>query len=480
MDRRQKMLLSTLLSVFLSSVCFLLVLAISNDNQKSWDLTVDKRHSFSPQTESLVSRLTQDVKLYAFVDPNGSTKEIEEILEKYRKLSPTHFHYEIVDLQKKPTLAETLQVKSYGQAVLERVEKDLPEGETPRRERVFGFEESTITNAITRLFRTSEKSVYFVVGHGERELGDDQNFGLSQLASSLRSEGYIAKPLHLIEAKSVPDDAALVVMAGPTGQLLDKEQSIIDAYLRESGKLFFWTDIKTPDSYVQWLSPYGVTLEKQLILDSESQAANAEPVIPIGQTYSPEHPITQRFAGITAFAMARPLILGEVTVEGLTGTTEGLVQTGENAFAVPLQDLLAGKEISFSSEGHVRARYTLAVAGKYTSTQAEPTEPSPSPTPDEPKAEESTRIIVSSSVNAFSNGFLTQAGNRDFCLNAINWLAESEDQITVRAKDPRVLPLSLAKRTQDWLYFIFCALIPFLSAFTGILIAYYRRKGEKL
>ncbi len=190
MDRRQKMQLSILSSVFLSLVCFLLVLAISNDNQKSWDLTADKRHSFSPQTESLVSKLSQDVKLYVFIDPQGSSKMVEDLLERYRKLSPSRFQYEIVDLQKNPTRAEQLQVRSYGQGVLERVEKDLQEGELPRRERVFAFNESDITNALTRLIRTGERSVYFVVGHGERDFGDIQHHGVSDLSSSLRTEGY--------------------------------------------------------------------------------------------------------------------------------------------------------------------------------------------------------------------------------------------------------------------------------------------------
>ncbi len=212
-------------------------------------------------------------------------------------------------------------------------------------------------------------------------------------------------------------------------------------------------------------------------MDSESQAVNAEPVMPIGQAYSPDHPVTRAFASLTAFSMARPLTLGEVALPKLVGTTTALVHTGDKAFTMPLDELLSGKDVTFSSEGRTPGRYVLAAAGKYTSGSASP---DPSPTPGNPPAESSTRIVVSSSSDAFSNGSLTQVSNRDFCLNAVNWLAESEDQITVRAKDPKILPLSLAKRTQDWLYFIFCGLIPFLSAFTGILITYYRRKGEKL
>ena len=73
MERRQKFLVSTLISVSLALAAFLLILAISNDFRKSWDDTADQRHSFSPQTIDFVSALQVPVKFYAFVDPNGDS-----------------------------------------------------------------------------------------------------------------------------------------------------------------------------------------------------------------------------------------------------------------------------------------------------------------------------------------------------------------------------------------------------------------------
>lgn len=476
-ERRQKMLVSTMISVIMALVVFLLVMAISNDSQKSWDLTVDQRYSFSPQTEQVVSGLTQNVKLYAFVDPAGSSQVIEELLDRYRKLSP-HFEYEVVDLQKDPSLAERMKVRNYGVGVLEKVEKDLPEGELPRRERILRFDEATITNGLTKLLRSEEKVVYFVAGHGERRPDRKETREMTQLSASLRTEGYTSKVLSLADVEKVPEDATLLIAAGPTGELLDKEQAVLDAYLRSSGKLFFMADIQTPEYYVEWLKPYGFTIEDSVLVDETSAKVGAEPVTPIGAEFSPDHPITKGFANFTAFTLARPIDLGEISAEGLAGNTTSLVQTQETAFRIPLKDILDGQTVTFSAEGKTPGRYTLAAAGRYSAEGATP-EPTPSPG-EEQKTPPQTRVVVSSSADTFSNSFLGQAGNRDFCLNAINWLAESENQITVRAKDPRVQPISLSKQTQNWLYFLFCLLIPFLSAFTGILITYYRRKGEKL
>ena len=478
MNRRQRMLTSTLTSVFLALLCFLLILAISNDFQKSWDITADQRHSFSPQTIQLVSDLKQEVKLYAFVNPTGDSSVVDKLLDRYRKLSPQNFTYEIVDLQKDPLIAERLQVRSYGQGVLEKVE-DLPEGQIPRRERILSFDEASITNGLTKLLRSEEKTVYFVVGHGERRPDKQEPSEMGQLVSSLRTEGYTATALPLAEATEIPKDASLLVMAGPTGNMLPKEREIVQEYLDNSGKLFFMTDLETPDSYSEWLGSYGFQMADSVIVDEKSAQVNAEPVTPIGVQYAPDHPITQKFQNITAFTLARPVELKEVTQAGVTGEPIPLVKTGESAYLIPLADILKGEAVTFSSEGKQPGAYTLAAAGLYTPENETPA-PSPSPSPEESSKppSTSTRIVVSSSTDTFSNAFLGLATNRDFCLNTINWLAESENQITVRAKDPKVQPISLPQQTQNWLYFFFCLLIPFLSAFTGILITYFRRQGK--
>jgi ABC-type uncharacterized transport system involved in gliding motility auxiliary subunit len=473
MDRRQKFLTSTLFSVMLSLACFLLILAISNDFQKSWDLTKDKRHSFSQQTVEFVSNLKEPVKFYAFVNPAGDSSVVEALLEKYKKLS-RFFEYEIVDLQKNPALAETYQIRSYGQGILERVDVISDETETPRRERVLSFDEASITNALTKLLRTETKTVYFLQGHGERAPNSKDPREMQQLANSLRTEGYEAKPLTLVETAEVPEDANVLVMAGPTGTLLEKEQRLLDDYLAAQGKLLFLVDISTPPEYSEWLGRYGLVVEDSVIVDEASSQVDQEPVTPIGKQMDGQHPITRTFRSLTAFTLARPVTIGEVAFENHTGQMTVLVKTIESAYLIPLKDLLSGGSVEFSSEGQTPAAYPLAAAGLYVSTDL------PAPEGDDAPAPPSSRIVAISSTDAFANANLGQLSNRDFVLNSINWLAESENQITVRVKDPQVQPISVSWRTELWLYFVFCILVPFLSTLTGILISYFRRKGKKL
>ena len=216
-------------------------------------------------------------------------------------------------------------------------------------------------------------------------------------------------------------------------------------------------------------------MEDSVIVDDSSRRVKQEPVTPIGTQMDPQHAITRAFQTPTAFTLARPVTVGEANFKDHTAQLTVLVKTSETAFLIPLKDLLkGGGSFEFSSEGQTPGAYPLAAAGLYVSSNAPTAEGEDAPAPP------SSRIVAISSVSAFANNNLGQLSNRDFVLNSINWLAESENQITVRVKDPDVQPISVSWRTELWLYFVFCLLVPFLSALTGILIAYYRRKGKQL
>lgn len=488
MERRHKHLISTVVSVTLAVICYLLVLAISNDNQKSWDLTKDQVHSFSKQTLELMGSLNYPVKLYAFVDPNGDSRSIEELLDRYRRLNK-NFTYETVDMDKKPALAESMEIRAPGQGVLEKVgsEKDGK----PRRERLMNFDEASITNALLKLGSTETKKVYFLQGHGERATTGSDKQSVSTMVVALGTEGFTGEALKLTEAKSMPKDCAVLVLAGPTIALLPGEQALIDEYIKGGGKMLFLADIKTPASYTEWLKGYGFELADTVILDPTAEMAKVEPVFAIGAQYSPTQPITKDFTTITAFRLNRPVATGTATPIGDGGPPqlEVLVQTQKTAFVLPIAKVLSGTQLTANPDD--AAQYPLAAAGLYPRKAATPEATatpvaSPSPLPSAsatPKADEpvetSARIVVVGSTDSFADALFTFASNRDFVLNAINWLAQSENQITVRAKDPKSQPLILEKQKERWMGYIFGLMLPFLSMLTGILITYGRRRGLK-
>lgn len=478
MSHRRKLFYSTLASVLLSLMCYLLLLAVSNDHQKSFDLTADKRFSFSPQTEQVVKGLDFPVKVYVFADPTASSASIEDLLERYRRLNGKNFSYEMVDLELKPNLAKELEVRSYGTGVLERVQKDSQQGK-PRRERIMLFDEASLTNALLKLSLTETRKVGFLTGHGERDMVGSENRSVSALAVGLSTEGFSTEQINLGESKALPEDLDILVLAGPENPLLEGERELIDRYLANGGKMLFLADVFTPSFYVEWLGGYGVVLQDSMLINQKSALAGADPVFVFGVAVPPEHPITRGFKAYIVESQARPVAVapeGSPLWSAGTPELQTLITSDKGATSVALSEVLGKGEVSVSTDQSESETYPMAVAGLYPRSAADP---SASPTPGgEPQpVETAARIVVVGNVDAFANTLLPQAANRDFILNAINWLAQSEDQITIRVKDPKSQPLVLEKQQERWLNFIFGFLLPLLCMLTGLLISQSRRRG---
>lgn len=75
-------------------------------------------------------------------------------------------------------------------------------------------------------------TVYFTEGHGEVPLDD-----MTKLATNLKNYNYGAKPLNLINEPSVPEDACIVIIAGPMWDLTDEEFDKIYAYSKTGGNI---------------------------------------------------------------------------------------------------------------------------------------------------------------------------------------------------------------------------------------------------
>src|SRR5438105_4133948 len=85
---------------------------LANRHNKSVDTTANKRFSLSDQTKKVVSNLKQDVKVTYF-DKTSSFTQAKDLLDRYETLSPK-LTVDYVDPDKKPQVAKSMGVKSYG------------------------------------------------------------------------------------------------------------------------------------------------------------------------------------------------------------------------------------------------------------------------------------------------------------------------------------------------------------------------------
>ncbi|MCC7034228.1 MAG: ABC transporter, partial [Acidobacteria bacterium] len=74
-----------------------------------------------------------------------------------------------------------------------------------------------------------------------------------------------------------------------------------------------------------------------------------------------------------------------------------------------------------------------------------------------------------------SNGVLGVQGNRDFFMNTVNWLAQQENLIAIRPREPEDRRLTLTADQQSRIFWLSVLLIPGLVFAAGVYNWYGRR-----
>ncbi|MEQ8754807.1 MAG: Gldg family protein [Coleofasciculus sp. G1-WW12-02] len=353
------------------------------------DLTENQLFTLSPQSQQVVRNLDQPVKVWIFESPANPADQ--ELLENYRRYG-SNLEFEFVDPQLQPELAQKFNVNYIGEVYLEygnqrELVQTISQGER--------LSEINLTNAIERITRDRAEldKVYFLQGHGERPLDTSEEGGLSQAVSALETKNFTVEPLNLAEQPAVPDDASLIVIAGPKRALFEPEVQALEAYLADGGSLLVMIDPDTNPGLESLLSDWGVTLTNQIVIDASGQGrlVGLGPATPLVTQYG-DHPITQDFgSGFSIYPLAQPV--DTQPVEGIKETP--LVLTNPQSWAenTPEQQPLEFNE----QEGDRPGPLVLGVA---LSRQAESSTPSPrsepevtetpeaSPDTDEPEATE--------------------------------------------------------------------------------------------
>ena len=208
------------------------------------------------------------------------------------------------------------------------------------------------------------------------------------------------------------------------------------------------------------------------MLDLMSQLRGADASVPVAAPPYPSHPITSTFRMLTAFPYARQVKPVESASNGRTATT--FVQSGAQQLggdrpqaahhrrpgaAGPRQGGHAGP--GFAGGGRVGAgrQHAPARAGSRAADQSKP----------------ETRLVVVGDSDFATNSTSASAGNRDLFLNIVNWLAQQENLISVRPRDPQERRITLSAGQDRFIFWLTVLIIPGLILLGGVQTWWRRR-----
>jgi ABC-type uncharacterized transport system involved in gliding motility auxiliary subunit len=429
-----------------------IVEAVSARHNARLDLTENKRFSLAPQTIELLKGLATDISAIAFFRSDQPGKRLaEDLFKQYARYGGPRFTWRVVDPDREPALARRYGVESYGTVVLETRE---------RSEKVQEAEEDKLTNALVKLTRAGKRVVYVVQGHGEHELGNTDRSGFSEAKAALERANYEVKPLALAREAKIPGDAAVVVVPGPRTELLPPEVEALATYVAGNGKLLVMVDPGILggvqiEAVKRFLGAYGFELGDNLVIEVNplGRLFGIGPEVPIVQQYEP-HAITRDMAGIsTLFPLARTVERAKTPPPGVS--VQALARTSPESWGETDRPSLQAGQVKADSQD---PKGPLPVAAVATRDKA--------------------RIVVYGTSNVGSNQFLNLQGNRDFFLNTVSWLAEQEDLIAIRPKDPRQTPVFLTSQQAQLVFLIPVVLVPGLVLVGGVVTLARRRASQ--
>ncbi|NOZ57275.1 MAG: GldG family protein [Calditrichaeota bacterium] len=453
-------------AVLMTLVVFGLLVVINfvaNRHSLRADTTAAKQFSLAEQTRKVLKNLDRDVHVIAFFRHNEGWK-MENLLQEYAHYSP-HFKYEIVDPDQKPAIAKRYNITAYNTTVLECDGK---------QERITSQTEQDLTNALIKVTRKEDKKIYFLTGHGEKDIDSSDPEGFADVKKALENENYKVEKLLLSEKDHVPDDCSLLVIAGPRTDLFDNEKKMIEDYLKKGGKALFLLDPESPDSYVELAKKWGVDVGHNVVVDVSGigRLFGAGPAMPIVAKYEP-HAITEKFNLMTFYPMARSVSRAENVPPG--ATVVELAKTSARSWG-ETSDVTKGP-VKFDDGVDYPGPVPLAVAVEKEAEEKPPeTAKDDGKNGDEfkPKTRK-TRLVFFGDSDFASNRFFKVQGNGDLFMNAVSWLAEQEDLISIRPHDPEDRRVNLTRGQSRLVFWVTVVLMPLAVLGVGMVIYVKRR-----
>lgn len=268
----------TTIAVVISVILLNMVVgAITDKLPLEIDFTKEKVYDFSEQTKSVMRELDKDVEVYALI-PDNVTDEylayVKEYLEKYESMSD-RYTVKYIDPYTEPaflskystdgdsidlgsiivTCGEKFRVISYNSLFKTNANNSSVSIDM----------ETKMTSAVIYVSgNMGEVKIYFTTGHEEIEC---PNF-----TSYLTGEGYFCSEINLSKT-DIPEDAAVIVIAGPGNDFTLEEIDKIDKFADGGGQIVVTAPlpgIATPPNIADYLAYWGVEFGNDQIVENDT------------------------------------------------------------------------------------------------------------------------------------------------------------------------------------------------------------------
>ena len=305
----------------------------------STDLSSDSRFTLTDETIDLLQKTKDEITIYYMVQEGSETEYIDRVLSKYGKVSRN-----ISVVQKDPVLYPGFAAK-YVDDTVSNDDVIVVDETTGLAEYVSSNDmyyqiqtgyssyesyldvEGRVTSAIQSVQQENSQKMYCLTGHGESSLG-------TVLAEAIEKMNIQTEELRLATESKVPEDCDILLINGPSSDLMQSEKKLILKYMKQGGQVILLTQYTGKDvsftNLDEILAHYGVERQNGEIYESAgyyAQYINA--IVPIADTSSE---ITSDLEGYIIMPNAQGLKYNEKLVKRDSVSAQTLLSTSDNAY----------------------------------------------------------------------------------------------------------------------------------------------------
>ncbi|MCC8029269.1 MAG: Gldg family protein [Lachnospiraceae bacterium] len=430
------------------------------ESVKNIDVTNQKLYTLTEDTYTVLDELDRDVTIYMLSAEDDADDIISKTLKRYEEASD-HITVEYVDPTVSPnfysTYTDTAPTEDSVIVVSENYSKvidyyDIYEytvDYSTYTQSISAYDgEGQITSAISYVTSGDLQTVYMITGHGETELDSSFTDALEKLNLSVED-------LTLLTEDAVPDDAAAVIINGPTTDFSeDDAQKIID-YLASGGKALITTSYEATGDMANFdsiLAEYGMQVSWGIVMESDRSSYYQYPFYLLPNVVSADQ--TESVEGYIMIVDAQAV--ANIDEESETLTFTSLLETSSSAYLKTDLDTMTTYE---KEDGDEEGTFILGANVVDSETGAD--------------------VTVIASVAAFNDTVDSYVSGQNLVLfkGIVSGYSDSETAIAIDAKEYSYDYLSVNQSFVIASAILLIVVLPIVLIVLGILIWMRRRKA---
>jgi len=435
------------------------------------DLSFSQTTQPSDGTLLLVGSLSEPLRIVLFFPASNEVEE--EVLPYFEALAAANelVTVERVDHDAEPALAKELKARKNGTVVLARDEKT--------ESLVLGTDEDKAKSKLRKLDKEIHKRLikvakpqlvaYFTTGHGERDWkmveDDDERLGLKDLKKLLQMFNYKTKRLGIAEglASEVPDDASVVLLVGPTGELLDEEAAALRVYMERGGSVMVFLDPEQEVSLEPLLGPLGVTFQRGVLTHEAKFIPKTGQLSDRQLLYTTSYSAHASTKRLQKNSSRYPTVLAGAghleTTKAADGQAPEVVLKSQTKTFADLDG-----DLAFDDGEEERRVYNIGVAVELAA---------------DPAAEEGAtpgRALVFADADMISDLALRNEGNTNIVADSLKWMV-GEEELAGEVASEEDVKIQHTRKQNIWWFYSTTFAIPLVMMGVGVLVVL--RRGSR-